>query len=482
MACSKYIVTNTGSTITNFNYRRCDDSMWEYQVELLPAETKNIWLINGTYSTAFNHSIELVNTGAFPPLNATATPTPTPTTTPTTTPTPSVTPTQTGTAAVTPTPTQTQTGTAAVTPTPTPTAINYQFILGYGTTPNDACSATETAYYGTRSGGPTIEVTEILYSNISASFPAINGYYSDGTILYLVSGGVGEVTGKWITGCATLVTPTPTITQTASATPTPTVTPSTTEPARYIHSNLCHSESTADEACGCSGTATIWTNYPQFSASTLFYSNASGANTGNPDGYYSIDNVVYYVNNDCGIGCSTGSTLGYSSVCNVTPTVTPSHTPTPTPTSTQILTPTPTQSGTPAVTPTPTPSSFGTNTFKVHFYPGSTGVTLNNLILTEIPYVGTSGVGFTGTTGSYPLAWSGGTNYGTHSGISGVTVSFEVTSTGGGGNSITIGYFKNGSLIQQYNQGVYAGSNTLSAYIAGGASASPSDTIEFYIS
>lgn len=332
MACSKYIVTNTGTTITNFNYRRCDDSMWEYQVELLPGDTKSIWLINGTYSTAFNHTIELVNTGAFPPLYATATPTPTPTTTPTTTPTPSVTPTHTG----------TPTGTPGSTPTPTPTPINYLFELGYGTTPNNACLATETAYYGTRSGGPTIEVTEILYSDITTSFPAINGYYSDGTILYVVSGGMGEVTGKYTSGCANLVTPTPTITQTASATPTPTVTPSTTEPARYIHSNLCHSESTADEACGCNGTATIWTNHPQFSASTLFYSDASGANTGNPDGFYAIDNVVYYVNNDCGIGCSTGATLGYSALCNATPTPTPTHTSTPT--------------VTPSHTPTPTPS------------------------------------------------------------------------------------------------------------------------------
>jgi len=242
MACSKYTLTNTGTTITNFNYRRCDDSMWEYQVELAPSETKNIWLINGTYSTAFAHTISLSNQGAFPPLNATATPTPTPTTTPTTTPTPSITPTQTGTAAVTttptptqtetPPPTQTQTGTPGLTPTPTATPINYQFELGYGYTPNDACGATETAYYGTRSGGPTIEVSKILYTNSTTTFRATDGYYSDGTILYLVSGGSGKVTGKWNTGCATLVTPTPTITQTATSTPTPTVTPSTTEPAR----------------------------------------------------------------------------------------------------------------------------------------------------------------------------------------------------------------------------------------------------------
>lgn len=66
MACSKYVLTNTGSTISCFNYRRCDDSMWEYQTELLPSQTKNIWLIDNTYSTAFKESIVLVDEGAFP--------------------------------------------------------------------------------------------------------------------------------------------------------------------------------------------------------------------------------------------------------------------------------------------------------------------------------------------------------------------------------------------------------------------------------
>ena len=130
MACSKYILTNTGSTMINFNYRRCDDSMWEYQVNLSPNETKNIWLIDGTYGIAplFKGSVSLTNTGVFPPLNATLTPTPSPTETPTPTPTPSTTPTNTPTPSVTATntqtPTNTQTGTAAVTPTPSVTSTN----------------------------------------------------------------------------------------------------------------------------------------------------------------------------------------------------------------------------------------------------------------------------------------------------------------------------------------------------------------------
>lgn len=69
MACSKYTLTNTGDTTVNFSYRRCDDSLWEFQVELLPNQVKNIWVIDGTYTVAplFKSSILLVNNGVFPP-------------------------------------------------------------------------------------------------------------------------------------------------------------------------------------------------------------------------------------------------------------------------------------------------------------------------------------------------------------------------------------------------------------------------------
>ena len=185
MACSKYTLTNTGSSIANFSYRRCDDNMWEYQTPLDPSEVKNIWLINGTYSTAFNNAIVIVNQGVFPPLNATATPTPTPTTTPTVTPTPSVTATQTPTQTNTPsqtatqtqtntptntqtgTPTQTptQTGTIPPTPTPTPTPGYYEFSLGFGETPNMACPASQSSYYTITSSGPVLATGEVLYSD-----------------------------------------------------------------------------------------------------------------------------------------------------------------------------------------------------------------------------------------------------------------------------------------------------------------------------
>jgi hypothetical protein len=71
--------------------------MWEYQVNLNPNETKNIWLIDNTYniSSVFSHNVNLVDDGVYP-LTPTPTPsstmTPTPTGTPQVTPTPSTTP------------------------------------------------------------------------------------------------------------------------------------------------------------------------------------------------------------------------------------------------------------------------------------------------------------------------------------------------------------------------------------------------------
>ena len=134
MACNKYTLTNTGTTAVNFNYRRCDDSMWQYQVNLEPNETKSIWLIDGTFdiSEYFGSVVEITNDGGFPP-NPTPTPSVTPTLTPTVTETPTNTPTNTETPTNTPTntetPTPTNTETPTTTPTPTPTSTEPFFIL-----------------------------------------------------------------------------------------------------------------------------------------------------------------------------------------------------------------------------------------------------------------------------------------------------------------------------------------------------------------
>ena len=170
----------------------------------------------------------------------------------------------------------------------------------------------------------------------------------------------------------TTTTNTPTPTQTP--TDTPTITPSPTEIARYIFSDICHSESDVTGACDCLGTATVWTNNPVFSASTLIWSDPSGPNTGNPEGWYSISGFSYFASTECGPGCTSGATLTLVGPCSVTPTPTPTNTGTltPTPTNTSTPTVTPTNTETPTNTPTNTPTP--TTTTIINYYYDSTPV------------------------------------------------------------------------------------------------------------
>lgn len=266
MACSKYTLTNTGSTVVNFSYRRCEDSMWDYQVELVPNQLKNIWVINGTYTVApsFKNSISFVDNGPFPPISATNTPTPSNSPTPTPSLTPSNTPTQTPTPSVT----------AQVTLTPTPTN-------------------TET---------PTQTPT-----------------------------GTAEVT------------PTPSVTATNTQTPTP------TNVLRTALGGICHSEFNGTTVCECPQTATIFVNGTSLADSTLAWSDEYGVNTGNPEGWYVEDGIIYEVSTGCGPGCITGATITVDGTCGATPTPTNTQTPTETPTNTPTSTLT--------ATPTPTPTS-----------------------------------------------------------------------------------------------------------------------------
>ena len=273
MACSKYTLTNTGSTIVNFNYRRCDDSMWDYQVELTPGQTKNIWLINGTFtiSPVYSSIISLVNQGPFPPISETATPTPTSTTTPTVTPTPSVTATNTPTSSQTSTPTPTNTNTPTNTETPTNTPTNTQ---------------TETPT-NTPTGTPT----------------------------------------NTPTGTA-VVTTTPTNTPSETPTNTPTPSPTDPQPVRYTFS-VPHSETSAPEACYSASNATIFGNDPVFENNAFFYGCSSGLCPEVPlQGWYVYAGETYELD--------SAGTVGAIAPCGVTPTptntatVTPTVTPTPT--------------------------------------------------------------------------------------------------------------------------------------------------------
>lgn len=152
MNCTKCVLTNLSNKIVVFNYQECENLMWNYNVELEPNQIKNIWFIEGTYSSASSNLISQ-DCGTFPPTpsssplppstptptptpsqtSSTPTPTPTQTTTNTVTPTPSQTPTQT----YSETPTQTPTNTETATPTPTPTSSGGEMLINPIITEND---------------------------------------------------------------------------------------------------------------------------------------------------------------------------------------------------------------------------------------------------------------------------------------------------------------------------------------------------------
>jgi len=180
MACSKYTLTNTGTTAVNFNYRRCDDSMWEYQVNLDPNQTKNIWLIDGTYDAAqiYETNIVLVNDGVYP-----LTPTPTPSVTTTNTPTV----------------TQTPTPTSTVNNTPTPTSspiVSFAYTNLYQDVNEiDACSHTpknQTFYGLTKTTFSLLTAGDVIYQDAACTTTADFVFISDG-VNYVVTNGSGSV-------------------------------------------------------------------------------------------------------------------------------------------------------------------------------------------------------------------------------------------------------------------------------------------------
>lgn len=124
MACRKYLLTNNTSSNGVYSYQECSNQMWVYDVLLPAGHACNIWLIDGTYSTAMPTIITVTDFGSFPFVvspTPSATNTPTPTQTPTNTATPTQTPTETATNTPTPTMTPTNTTTPTETPTMTPT-------------------------------------------------------------------------------------------------------------------------------------------------------------------------------------------------------------------------------------------------------------------------------------------------------------------------------------------------------------------------
>ena len=316
MACSKYILTNTGSTYVNFNYRRCDDSMWEYQVELAPNQSKNIWLINNTYSIApsFSNTVVLVNEGVFPAVSTSQTQTPTPTPTPTQTATPTNTPTNTQ------TPSQTQTGTPTQTPTNTETPTNTP-------TPTQTPTNTETP-----TNTPTPTQTQTQTQTGTPTQTPTQTHTQTGTPTQ---------------------TPTQTQTQTGTSTPTPT-------PTHARFSFTVYPGTTSDSACGqYNSSVTIYGDKAIFDENTIFYDVLSGPTRADMTGYYNNSQTIIQLD-------SNGVALGVFTLCaTLTPTPTQTQTPTNTPTNTATN------------TQTPTPTTTPTATFGYYTYSLGTGSTAN---------------------------------------------------------------------------------------------------------
>ena len=96
------------------------------------------------------------------------------------------------------------TPTPTFTPTPTQTIGYYQYSLGTGSTANLACidfSGSPNTIYGSVAGGPGPNTGEFLYFNTGLTVPVIDGYYSNGSAVFLVSGGLGEITSTDPSGC-----------------------------------------------------------------------------------------------------------------------------------------------------------------------------------------------------------------------------------------------------------------------------------------
>ena len=126
--------------------------------------------------------------------------------TPTNTNTPSITPTNTETPTNTPTETETPTPTPTETVTPTPSFAYYTYTLGSGATENDACLAftsSPVTIYGSVAGGIGPNINETLYSEpgVPPTVTVPDGYYSNGTAWFLVSGGAGLITSTDPNGC-----------------------------------------------------------------------------------------------------------------------------------------------------------------------------------------------------------------------------------------------------------------------------------------
>lgn len=442
MACSKYSLTNTGTTLTNFNYRRCDDTMWQYQVSLEPNQTKTIWLIDNTFSTSFVTGIVLTNEGVFPPVDVTPTPSSssipvTPTTTPTNTPTVTQTPspsvtiglTPTATETTTPTPTTTQTNTPTNTETPTNTPTNTE-------TPTETPTSTVTE---TPTETPTPTVTETptnTPTNTETPTPTPTSFFS-----FVVSNENNE--GFDFSNCYLNV----------NYTPNPLPLPITSgQTINGTHDTISSGDFMFVQITGTTSfidfTYNIYADSVLLTGDTLNYGGTvqfnyfftTGLTTNQVLRLELVDAVP-----------STPTPTPTTTVTN-TPTETTTPTPTETPTATVTETPTntPTNTETPTNTPTPTTTpipvtGYGYNLVVLPYSPPSSG----NTIFPSFSFSGTTGITNPNTFDVNGVFWNTIDNLGFDrlNYYSGMT-----------GNSVTAYFTQNGDTA------IYSGSSSSFTY------------------
>ena len=196
------------------NYNRCSDDLVVQNYQIKPGETREIWYIVGSFSTAFpSNSYQEIDLTLWPEgCEISVTPTMTPTVTPTITPTPSITPTVSTSSTSTPTPTPTQTPGASPSGSPTPTPTISETATSTPTpTPTETPGASP-------SGSPTPTPT---ISETATSTPTPTPTISE-TATSTPTPTPTETPGASPSGSPT---PTPTISETATSTPTPSASP-----------------------------------------------------------------------------------------------------------------------------------------------------------------------------------------------------------------------------------------------------------------
>ena len=236
-ALNIYTACGSGTTITLYAFNPLFDQNSQFYNSSSGIVTTNLsgFYSNGSVVVELGASGQTIGVFTLCSVLPSPTPTITPTITPTETIPPTMTPTPTETPQ-TPTPTETPTNTPTPTVTPTntptmtvtPTIGYYQYSLGSGATFSAACTnfgSSPINVYAPLAGGIGPNVGEYLYTDTNTSVAVPNGYYSNGTSWFEVTGGLGQITSSNPIGCPS---PSPTNTVTPTNTPTPTVTPTIT--------------------------------------------------------------------------------------------------------------------------------------------------------------------------------------------------------------------------------------------------------------